>query len=212
MNFSSASRGCARAESASPRRAVLSAWPVPWATTLTSMPVLALNSGRMWPNRPESCVEVVDATTMDLSRAPTGPAAMRATVAAKNSRLRRIGMVLSSLCSSIEEWATAQTSNSPRMNRRASSVLGSPKNLSAAPLSITRPRCMSTISPARRLRPALERLEGWRNILGAPDFECVDLNAERAARGLNLPYLQHSGGIIAIANDRQPAEIGENFA
>src|SRR5262249_11944311 len=39
--------------------------------------VLALNSGRMWPNRPESCVEVVDATTMDLSRAPTGPAAMR---------------------------------------------------------------------------------------------------------------------------------------
>ena len=37
------------------------------------------------------------------------------------------------------------------MKRRASSVLGSAKNVSAAPLSITRPRCMSTISPARRL-------------------------------------------------------------
>src|SRR5262249_19685236 len=47
-------------------------------------------------------------------------------------------------------WATAQPSNSPLMNRRGSSVLGSAKNVSAAPLSITRPRCMSTISPARR--------------------------------------------------------------
>jgi hypothetical protein len=60
-----------------------------------------LASGRMWPNRPESCVEVVEATTMDLSRAHTGPATTRATVAAKTSRLRRVGMVLSSLCSSI---------------------------------------------------------------------------------------------------------------
>src|SRR5262249_27305146 len=99
INFSSASLACTKTTSASPRRAVLSAWPVPWATTLTSMPVLALNSGRMWPNRPESCVEVVDATTMDLSRAPTGPAAMRAMVAAKTSRLRRVHMVPSSLCS-----------------------------------------------------------------------------------------------------------------
>src|SRR5262249_49325365 len=48
-------------------------------------------------------------------------------------------------------WATAQTSSSPRMNRRASSVLGSAKNVSAAPLSITRPRCRSTIAPATRL-------------------------------------------------------------
>src|SRR5262245_3566732 len=104
MNFSSASLACTKTTSASPRRAVLSAWPVPWATTFTSMPVLALNSGRMWPNRPESCVEVVDATTIDLSRAHTGPAAMRATVAAKTSRLRRVGMVLSSLCSSIAGW------------------------------------------------------------------------------------------------------------
>src|SRR5262245_60335406 len=96
MNFSSASLACTKTTSASPRRPVLSAWPVPCATTFTAMPVLALNSGRMWPNRPESCVEVVEATTMDLSCARTGPAATRATVAAKTSRLRRVGMVLSS--------------------------------------------------------------------------------------------------------------------
>src|SRR5262245_8416777 len=40
MNFSSASLACTKTTSASPRRAVLSAWPVPWATTLTTMPVL----------------------------------------------------------------------------------------------------------------------------------------------------------------------------
>src|SRR4051812_49739667 len=38
------------------------------------MPVLALNIGRMWPNRPESCVEVVEATTIDLSCAEAWPA------------------------------------------------------------------------------------------------------------------------------------------
>src|SRR5262249_1340921 len=101
MNFSSASLACTKTTSASPRRARPSARPVPLAATLTSMPVLALNGGRMWPNRPESSVEVVEATMMDLSPAPTGPVAMRATVAAKTSRLRRVGMVLSSLCSSI---------------------------------------------------------------------------------------------------------------
>src|SRR5215510_6691311 len=122
MNFSSASLACTKTTSASPRRAVLSAWPVPWATTLTSMPVLALNSGRMWPNRPESCVEVVEATTIDLSRARTGPAAMRATVAAKTSRLRRVGMVLSSLCSSIAGWATA--SDQQLASHEAARILG----------------------------------------------------------------------------------------
>src|SRR5262249_9528700 len=72
--------------SASPRRPVSSAWPVPCATTFTSMPVLALNSGRMWPNRPESCVDVVEATTMDLSCARAGAAATSVMVAAKRTR------------------------------------------------------------------------------------------------------------------------------
>ena len=36
------------------------------------------------------------------------------------------------------------------MKRRPPSVLGSAKNVAAAPLSMTRPRCSSTISPASR--------------------------------------------------------------
>src|SRR3954469_1254670 len=73
-NFSSAGLAWTNTTSASPRRAVSSACPVPCATTFTSMPVLALNIGRMWPNRPESCVEVVEATTIDLSCAEAWPA------------------------------------------------------------------------------------------------------------------------------------------
>src|SRR5262249_59759623 len=44
-----------------------------------------------------------------------------------------------------------QSSNSPAVNRRASSVLGAEKKVSAGPISITRPRCTSTILPASRL-------------------------------------------------------------
>ena len=73
-NFSSCGLAWTKTTSASPRRPVSSAWPVPCDTTFTSMPVLALNSGRMWPNRPESCVEVVEATTIDLSCASAGAA------------------------------------------------------------------------------------------------------------------------------------------
>src|SRR5215470_3994039 len=54
-------------ESASPRRPVSSACPVPCASTFTSMPVFSLNSGSMCLNRPESSVDVVEATTIDLS-------------------------------------------------------------------------------------------------------------------------------------------------
>src|SRR5215468_4530687 len=81
MNFSSASLACTKTTSASPWRAMLSAWPVPLATTFTSMPVLALNSGRMWRNRPESSVEVVEATTMLLSCAAASAGISRAAAA-----------------------------------------------------------------------------------------------------------------------------------
>jgi hypothetical protein len=47
-----------------------SACPVPSATTRTLMPVSFSNSGRMWPNRPDCSVDVVDDTTMNLSWAP----------------------------------------------------------------------------------------------------------------------------------------------
>src|SRR6516165_4744630 len=90
MNFSSASLACTKTTSASPRRAVSSALPVPWATTLTTMPVFCLNSGRMWPNRPESCVEVVEATTMDLSCAEASDICARAK-AITNERFRILG-------------------------------------------------------------------------------------------------------------------------
>ena len=73
-NFSSCDLACTNTTSASPRLPVSSACPVPCAMTFTSMPVLALNFGRMNPNSPESCVEVVDATTIDLSWASAGNA------------------------------------------------------------------------------------------------------------------------------------------
>src|SRR5215468_4904457 len=149
-NFSSASLACTKTTSASPRRPVSSALPVPCATTFTSMPVLALKSGRMWPNRPESCVDVVEATTMDLSCARAGAAATSVMVAAKTTRLRRVGMIFSSSCA-YHDTDDGQTSSSPAVNRRASSVLGAEKKASAGALSITRPRCTSTISPASRL-------------------------------------------------------------
>ena len=62
------------------------------------------------------------------------------------------------------------------------------------------------------LRAALERLEGGRDILRSPDFECGDIEAKRAGRCLNLAHLQHGVGIADIGHDRQPAETGDNLA
>src|SRR5262249_17799125 len=74
-----------------PRRPVSSAWPVHCATTFTSTPVLALNSGKIWPNSPESCVEVVEETTIDFSAfARAGETASRATKAPKTVSSRDI--------------------------------------------------------------------------------------------------------------------------
>src|SRR5512139_3013559 len=92
MNFSSWGLAWTNSTSASPRRPVSSAWPVPCATTFTSIPVWALNNGRIWPNMPESCVEVVEATTIDLSCACTGETASMAMVAARMNR-RRVGIM-----------------------------------------------------------------------------------------------------------------------
>src|SRR5215204_3195662 len=87
-NFSSCDLACTNTTSASPRLPVSSAWPVPCDTTFTSIPVFALNSGRMCPNRPESWVEVVDETTMDLSCAEAVP--MRAVTSAAAGQKRRL--------------------------------------------------------------------------------------------------------------------------
>jgi hypothetical protein len=40
---------------------------VPCDSTFTVTPVFPVNSGSKCPNRPESCVEVVEATTIDFS-------------------------------------------------------------------------------------------------------------------------------------------------
>src|SRR5215467_10721114 len=61
----------------------------------------------------------------------------------------------------------------------------------------------------QRLRPALERLEGRRDIRSAPYLEHFGINANFTGCGLNLRYLQYRPGITDIADDRQSAQIGE---
>ena len=62
------------------------------------------------------------------------------------------------------------------------------------------------------VRAALERVEGGRDILRAPDFDACDLEAERAGRRLDLAHLRHGAGIAGIGQDRQPAQTGDNLA
>jgi len=64
----------------------------------------------------------------------------------------------------------------------------------------------------KRIRAAIKRLEGRRNILCSPDFECDGLEAERADRRLNLASLQHTHGTADIGQDRQRTKAGENLA
>jgi hypothetical protein len=89
-NRRSASRSWTSTTSASPRRAVSSAWPVPSATTRTSMPVCFVNAGSRCLNSPDCSVEVVDATTMNDVCAHAAAQASQA-AAATSSERRRIG-------------------------------------------------------------------------------------------------------------------------
>ena len=62
------------------------------------------------------------------------------------------------------------------------------------------------------LHVALKGPEGGRDILGAPDFEHVDVEAKPAGRRLRLSDLQHEPDdprLPMIANRRSP---GSNFA
>jgi hypothetical protein len=88
MNFSSAALSCTKTTSASPRRAMSSAWPVPSATTRTLMPLAFSKAGSRWPKRPDCSVEVVDDTVMKRSWAwlPTGSANAPAASAEQNRR------------------------------------------------------------------------------------------------------------------------------
>ncbi len=62
------------------------------------------------------------------------------------------------------------------------------------------------------LRTALERLEGGRDILCSPNFECIEFETERAGRRLSLAQLHHGEGITDISQDRHSAETWNNLA
>src|SRR5579859_6988926 len=95
MNWSSACRSCTSTTSASPRRPMSRAWPVPTATTFTAMPLCAAKRGRMKPNRPDCSVEVVEATMMSRCCAAASPAvhARRSSSATKRGATPRMRLV-----------------------------------------------------------------------------------------------------------------------
>jgi hypothetical protein len=65
--------------------------------------------------------------------------------------------------------------------------------------------------PVRR-DPAIKGVEGGRDLLRSPDFDCGGLEAERAGRCLSLAHLQDSGGSADIGHDRQTAHTRDNLA
>jgi hypothetical protein len=56
------------------------------------IPVFCLKIGNRYSNKPESCVDVVDATTIDLSCAYAGGATMATASAMAAIRARRLNM------------------------------------------------------------------------------------------------------------------------
>ena len=96
MNFSSADFACTNTTSASPRRAMSSACPVPSATTRTSMPVFFWKTGSRCLNSPDCSVEVVEATVMNFCAHDAGAAALNASVINRmpNSFLRFSSMAV----------------------------------------------------------------------------------------------------------------------
>jgi hypothetical protein len=68
---------------------------VPTARTFTVMPVFSLKNGIKYSNRPESFVDVVEATTIDFSCASVCPArktALQKTAMSANVGFRNEGM------------------------------------------------------------------------------------------------------------------------
>ena len=65
----------------------------------------------------------------------------------------------------------------------------------------------------KRLRAALERREGWRDVLGAPNFEHVRHRGRACAR---LPATSRissaASELPTLANDRNRLQAGDNFA
>src|SRR5882724_595264 len=104
-NCSSDFLSCTNSTSASPFLARSMAWPVPLATTRTSMPVFFVNNGSRYSNSPESWVEVVDATTMKRSSASVGAAHNPTPRSAAPSPVRNIRLNMTS--SLLPEWSAS---------------------------------------------------------------------------------------------------------
>jgi hypothetical protein len=63
----------------------------------------------------------------------------------------------------------------------------------------------------KRIRAALERLEGRGDIVRSPDFQCGGIKAERANRRLSLDHLLHCQRIADVDHDRQPPKTGDDL-
>src|SRR5262249_10770254 len=94
INFFSASFACTNNTSASPRRAGSRALAVPCPQNLPAMPVFCLKIGNRYPNKPESCVDGVDATTIDLSCAEVNEICARTNAIPNQTGSRHLGMEL----------------------------------------------------------------------------------------------------------------------
>jgi hypothetical protein len=57
----------------------------------------------------------------------------------------------------------------------------------------------------------LSLLERRHDVLRPPDGEGGDLQPEHAGRGLHFAHLLRNNGIVDIAHERQPAEIGDDL-
>ena len=62
------------------------------------------------------------------------------------------------------------------------------------------------------VQPALEAVEGRRDIFHSPNFQCDGLKAEPAGCCFSLAHLDRGSRTADIGHDPQPAKIGENLA
>ena len=89
------------------------------------------------------------------------------------------------------------------MNRRQSRA--ERQGVDANPVRV----CECVATDIKRVRPALERVDRGRDILGSPDFRCDDIEAELAGRCRNLAHLLNGAGKTDIGQDRKSADTRE---
>src|SRR5690606_16244682 len=134
-------------------------WPVPSATTFTSMPLACLNCGRMWPKRPDCSVEVVDATTIegDCAWVVIGSAA------------RRVAVARAARCLRASVWIRGSIGGSPRVLRGGAQ--------GAKDRACTLGGSMASRGQLLVLRDARRPPSDWRNLLTPSDPINMNRNA-----------------------------------